>query len=112
MVTTKKTMVLAKAPIVGKAKLVERVHNSKGKKNNLTKSQIEAVISGVLEEIKKSLIKKEEIRLPSYFSLKTAVQATRMAMNLQTGKKMTIPAKRVPKIKFSLDLKEEIAKAK
>ena len=33
-------------------------------------------------------------------------------MNLQTKKKMTIPAKRVPKIKFSDDLKKEIGKKK
>jgi len=33
-------------------------------------------------------------------------------MNLQTKKKMNIPAKRVPKVKFSKDLKEEIGKKK
>jgi len=46
------------------------------------------------------------------FSLKTATQAARVAMNLQTKKKMTIQAKRVPKVKFSTDLKEAIAKKK
>jgi nucleoid DNA-binding protein len=35
-----------------------------------------------------------------------------MAMNLQTGKKMKVPAKRVPKCKFSMALKEGIAKKK
>lgn len=66
----------------------------------------------MLEEIKKSLVKGEEIRFPSYLSLKTATQKARIAMNLQTKKKMSIPAKRVLKAKFSLDLKEAIAKKK
>ena len=33
-------------------------------------------------------------------------------MNLQTGKKMKVPSKRVPKCKFSMALKEEIAQKK
>jgi nucleoid DNA-binding protein len=36
----------------------------------------------------------------------------RVAMNLQTKQKMTNPVKRVPKAKFSSDLKEAIAKKK
>jgi len=98
--------------IVGKSKIVERVYNAKGQKLSLTKSQIEAVVSEILEETKKSLLKGESIRFPGYFSLQTIVQKPRVAMNLQTKKKMTIPAKRVPKFKFSKDLKEEISKKK
>ena len=108
MVIVKKTS----SPIVGKSKLAEQVYNSKGKKNSLTKAQVELVLSEVLEEIKKTLIDGKEIRLPGYFTFKTAVSKPRVAMNLQTKKKMTIPAKRVPKIKFSVDLKEGIAKKK
>jgi nucleoid DNA-binding protein len=33
-------------------------------------------------------------------------------MNLQTKKKMKVPSKRVPKCKFSTNLKEEISKSK
>src|SRR4051812_24951426 len=95
------------APIVGKSKLAEQVY-LKAKKHSLTKSQVEAVIGLLLEEIKRSLIKGDEIRFPSYFSMKTTMSKARMAMNLQTKKKMSIPAKRVPKAKFSVDLKGEI----
>ena len=98
--------------IVGKSKLAERVYNAKGRKLSLTKSQIEAVISETLEQTKKSLLKGESIRFPGYYSLKTVVQEPRVAMNLQTKKKMNIPAKRVPKAKFSDDLKEGISKTK
>src|SRR5437588_10500802 len=95
--------------IVGKAKLAERIYNGKGHRLSLTKAQIEAVISEVLEETKKSLLKGESIRFPGYFSLQTVLQKPRVAMNLQTKKKMNIPAKRVPKAKFAVDLKKEIS---
>jgi DNA-binding protein HU-beta len=101
-----------KTSLVSKKTLTDRISEKLSKKNNLTKNQIDAVLSEYLEETKKALIKGEEIRLPSYFSFKTTMQKPRVAMNLQTKKKMTIPAKRVPKIKFSSELKEQIARKK
>jgi len=112
MVNSKKTAVSTTVSIVGKSKLAERVYNSQGKKNSLTKSQIETVIGEALEEIKKSLIKKEEIRFPSYFSVKTFMAKPRTAMNLQTKKKMMIPAKRRVRFAISLDLKKRVADGK
>ena len=94
--------------ITGKSQLIDRI----SKKVKLTKSEIDGVIANFLTEIKKSLLKGEEIRLLGYFSFKTAITKPRMAMNLQTKKKMKVPAKRVPKCKFSVNLKEEIAKSK
>jgi DNA-binding protein HU-beta len=94
--------------ITGKSQLIDRI----AKKTKLTKNQIEEVFTNFLEEIKNSLLKGEEIRLLGYFSLKTAITSPRMAMNLQTKKKMKVPAKRVPKCKFSSNLKEEIARKK
>ncbi|CFW93455.1 putative DNA-binding protein HU [endosymbiont DhMRE of Dentiscutata heterogama] len=111
MVTVRKTKA-SSASIVGKAKLAERVYNGKGRRLSLSKSQIEATISETLEEIKKALLKGESLRFPGYFSLQTVLQKPRVAMNLQTKKKMSIPAKRVPKAKFSIELKKEISKKK
>jgi len=103
----------SKTTIVGKKLLGERITDSlKRKKVSITKIQTETVINEFLEEIKKALIRGEELRFPGYLSLKTTLQKPRVAMNLQTKKKMTIPAKRVPKVKFSEDLKKEISKAK
>jgi DNA-binding protein HU-beta len=108
---TKKTVKPAKtsSKIVSKKTLTERV-NAKQKKLGLTKNQVESTINNLLEEVKSSLINGEEVRLLGYFSFKTAVQKERMAINLQTKKKMKVPAKRVPKIKFSDALKKEVAK--
>jgi len=104
---------MPKTVIIGKSSLAEKISlQLKKQRLNLPKNQIEMVISTFLEETKKSLVKGEEIRLQGYFTLKTTLQKPRVAMNLQTGKKMNIPAKRIPKVKFSVDLKEEIAKRK
>ena len=97
---------MSKTTIAGKSQLTERI----SKKVKLTKSEIDNVITNFLEETKKALIKGEEVRLQGYFSLKTAITKPRMAMNLQTKKKMKVPSKRVPKCKFSLALKEAISK--
>lgn len=97
---------MTKTNIVSKKILVERIIAGVSKKDK------ELVINKFLEEINKALIKGEKVRLVGSFTLKTAVRKPRIAMNLQTKKKMTVPAKRVPKVKFSSDLKEAIAKKK
>jgi nucleoid DNA-binding protein len=101
-----------KPTLVSKKTLTDRISEKVSKKHSLTKNQIEAVLTEYLEQTKQALIKGEEIRLPSYFSFKTAITKPRIAMNLQTKKKMTIPSKRVPKVRFSEDLKSEISKKK
>lgn len=95
-----------KLTIAGKKQLTERI----AKKTKYSQNQVGRIIDELLEETKKSLLKGEEVRLQGYFSLKTTIAKPRMAMNLQTKKKMKVPAKRVPKCKFSLALKEEISR--
>src|ERR1043166_9583440 len=99
---------MPKTTIAGKKQLTERI----AKKTKFPQTQVGKIIDEFLEETKKALMKGEEVRLQGYFSLKTAITKPRMAMNLQTGKKMKVPSKRVPKCKFSMALKEEIAQKK
>ena len=99
---------VTKSPITGKKQLIERI----SKKTKTPQNQVVRIIDEFLLETKKALVKGEEVRLQGYFSLKTAITKPRMAMNLQTGKKMKVAAKRVPKCKFSVSLKEEIARKK
>src|SRR5947209_6048199 len=94
--------------ITGKKQLTERI----AKKTKTPQNQVSKIIEELLEETKKSLFKGEEVRFLGYFSFKTTMTTPRMAMNLQTKKKMKVPAKRVPKCKFSTNLKEEIARKK
>jgi len=109
---TKTTTKKKTSSIVGKNNMTDRISGSVDRKYSLNKNQIGAVLTQYLEETKKALIKGERIRFPGYFSFWTATQAARMAMNLQTKKKMSIPAKRVPKAKFSDDLKMMIKKSR
>jgi DNA-binding protein HU-beta len=97
-----------KSTITGKKQLTERI----SKTTKLPQTQVSKIIDEFLEETKKSLVKGEEVRLLGYYSFKTTITKPRMAMNLQTKKKMKVPAKRVPKCKFSESLKQEISKNK
>ena len=99
---------MPKTVITGKSQLTERI----SKKTKYPQNQVSRTIEELLEETKKSLLKGEEVRLQGYFSFKTAITKPRIAMNLQTKKKMKVPAKRVPKCKFSASLKEEISQKK
>jgi len=99
---------MPKTIITGKKQLIERI----AKKTKTPQNQVTKIIDELLEETKKALVKGEEVRLLGYFSFKTAITKPRIAMNLQTKKKMKVPAKRVPKCKFSAGLKQEITKKK
>jgi len=99
---------MPKATITGKKQLTEKI----SKKTRIPQNQVSKIIDEFLLETKKSLLKGEEVRLQGYFSFRTMITKPRIAMNLQTKKKMTIPAKRVPKVKFSTNLKQEISKSK
>src|ERR1043166_2581653 len=97
-----------KHTVINKKTLIERL-SEKQKKSKISKNEIKEIVSKFLEEINQALIKNEEIRLVGHFTLTTKIRSEGMAMNLQTGKKMKVAAKRVPKIKFSPVLKEAIA---
>ena len=99
---------MPKTIIAGKNQLTERI----SRKTKTPQNQVARIIDELLEETKKSLLKGEEVRLLGYFSFKTTITKPRMAMNLQTKKKIKVPAKRVPKCKFSLGFKAEIASKK
>ncbi|CFW93378.1 putative DNA-binding protein HU [endosymbiont DhMRE of Dentiscutata heterogama] len=92
--------------IVSKEILIERV---KDKNDNINKQDVKNIINDFLEEINKALIKGEEVKLVGHFAFKTVMTKEKQGINLKTKEKITIPAKRVPKIKFSPNLKKEIA---
>ena len=106
----KKTTKTVKKQIASRKVLIDRIFDNIDL--NITKASAESLVSKFLIEINRSLIKGEEIMFLGHFTFKTVTQQAKIAMNLQTKKKMNIPAKRVPKAKFSADLKSEIAKKK
>ena len=94
--------------IISKRDLVDRVRSQ----TNLTKIQTDQTITHFLREINSALLKGEEIRLVGHFTLKTNWKAESKAMNLQTMKKVIVPAHYAPKCKFNLDLKNQIKERK
>ena len=94
--------------LAGKSQLTQRI----SQKTNLPPQQVARIIDELLQETKKALLKGEEVRFLGYFSFKTSITKPRIAMNLQTNKKMKVPAKRVPKCKFSAILKKAISQKK
>ncbi|MDR1670267.1 MAG: HU family DNA-binding protein [Spiroplasmataceae bacterium] len=98
--------------IVAKTTLIDRISDQIAKQHNLTKNQIDTVLSEYLEQTKQALVKQEEIRLTGYYTFKSVMSKPRVAMNLKTKAKMNIPAKLTPKVKFSKELKEVIANSK
>ncbi|CAI2194711.1 3636_t:CDS:2 [Funneliformis geosporum] len=91
-------------PTLSKKQLTENI----SKKTQTPQNQVTKIIDELLLELKKALVKGEEVRFLGYFSFKTTMTKPRIAMNLQTKKKMKVPAKKVPKCKFSTNLKEAI----
>lgn len=92
---------------VGKTTLGERMFISNGKQYSLNKNQMTEIIDLLLKEIILSLKKGEKIMLPGFFSMMIVVRNPRVAMNLQTGEKMTIPSKKAVRIKVSSKLNSE-----
>ncbi|CAG8493971.1 12907_t:CDS:2 [Racocetra fulgida] len=82
------------------------------KNSAVNKQNIKDIINTFLEEINEALIKGEEVKLVGHFALKTVMTKEKQGINLKTKEKITIPAKRVPKIKFSPNLKKEISATK
>lgn len=78
------------------------------KLDKINKNDIKGVINQLLTEIDEALVKGEKVDFIGHFSLFTTEQKAKVAMNLQTKQKMNIPAKRVPKVKFSSGLKMRI----
>ena len=95
--------------IISKKELTQRV----AKNTRISQTQVETVLTELLEQTKKALIKGEEIRLVGYFSLSTHQQPARemtMRFGKDKGKKKKIPAKTVPTFKFSSALKKRVVK--
>jgi len=70
--------------------------------------QINQTIDILLLEIEKALIKGENIEFKGLFSLVVEEQGEKKARDFKTGEMKVYPAKKVPKVKFSRKLKDQI----
>lgn len=89
---------------MNKSELVEAV----AKSTDLTKAAAERAINSTMEEISKSLKKGGDVRLIGFGTFSVAQRAARKGVNLQTGKPIKIPAKKVAKFKPGKALAESV----
>jgi DNA-binding protein HU-beta len=78
------------------------------KECELTKEKAGTAVDAVLEHIKDSMKKGEEVRIPDFGTFKVAKRKAREGRNPATGAMIKIPASRVPKFTPSKGLKESM----
>ena len=74
----------------------------------LTKEKAGVAVDAVLEHIRSSMRKGEEVRIPDFGTFKVAARKAREGRNPATGATIKIPASRVPKFSPSKGLKEQL----
>lgn len=87
-----------------KAELVSLV----AKDTEMTKAASERVLNSMIANVQDALVKGKTIQLIGFGSFSTTKRAARTGRNPQTGKKINIPAKTVPKFKPGKNLREAV----
>lgn len=89
---------------MNKAELVEKVANDTGLSKAAAKGALESVINNIQSTLKKG----DSVVLTGFGSFTVVKRKGRSGVNPATGKKMTIPAKRVPKFRAGKELKDSV----
>jgi len=90
---------------MNKAQLVEEVAAEVG----LTKKDTNNVVDAITQAITNSLAGGEKVALVGFGTFQVQRRKTRQGVNPQTGAKITIPAKDVPKFRPGRNLREAVA---
>ena len=89
---------------MNKAELVEAVSDKTG----ITKKQAGNVIDAITDTVKETLSKGERITLVDFGTFQVRQRKAREGRNPRTGKKLEIPAKKVPKFRAGKNLREAV----
>ncbi|KAA6233155.1 HU family DNA-binding protein [Chlorobium phaeovibrioides] len=90
---------------MSKAELVEKI----AAQSNLTKVDAEKSVNAFINVVTSSLKAGDDVTLVGFGTFTTGDRAERQGRNPQTGKTITIPAKKVVKFKPGKALKDEVA---
>ncbi len=71
-----------------------------------TKKEAEGFINNFVEVVSDTLGKEEEVKIMGFGTFKVMKRKARKGVNPQTGKKLKIPAKKVPKFVPGKELKD------
>jgi len=88
---------------MNKAQLIEKIAS----KTQSTKADAGRWLDAWIETVS-SEMKKGEVRIAGFGTLTSAKRAARNGVNPQTGKKIRIPARRVPKFRPAQELKNNV----
>jgi len=77
-------------------------------KTGMKKKDTETVVNGLIDVVKETLKKGDKIALIGFGTWGVRERAKRTGVNPKTGKKMTIPAKKVPYFKPGKELKQAV----
>ena len=89
---------------MNKQELVDSV----AKKTGLPKTKAQDAVQAMIETIKASLKKGDEVRLVGFGTFSVAKRAATTGRNPRTGEKINIPASKQPKFKAGKELKEAV----
>lgn len=96
------------AKVITKSDLVDQI----AKKLKMSKVKTADAVNLMIQSISKEVAKGNKVQLIGFGSFSSAKRAKRNGRNPQTGKKMSIPAKKVPKFSAGKALKDAVAKKK
>lgn len=94
---------MARKPM-GKTDLIDAVAKAAGLEKTKAKAAVENTISIVTKELKRG----GRVQLTGFGTFSTARRKKRMGVNPKTGRKITIPARKVPKFTAGKALKDAI----
>jgi DNA-binding protein HU-beta len=89
---------------MNKKELVDQVSEATG----YHKKEVKEVLEGVTEAITKALEKGEKVQLVGFGTFEVSKRAAREGRNPQTGKKIKIAARKVPKFRPGKALKDKV----
>ncbi|MCH7471329.1 HU family DNA-binding protein [bacterium] len=95
---------MAKKPM-GKTDLIAAVAKACKMEKTKAKAAVDATISIITKELKRN----NRVQLTGFGTFSTARRKKRMGVNPKTGKKIVIPARKVPKFTAGKGLKDIIA---
>lgn len=89
---------------MNKSELVDELYES----NNLTKKECRDLVTSMVDTITETVSSGEEVRLINFGTFKPNSRKATVKRNPQTGKKINIDAKVVPKFKPGKGFREEV----
>ncbi len=89
---------------MNKSELIEAL----AKNTQLTKVDVESVLNGMIDTVKKTIKKGDDVTLIGFGTFTKTKRKARMGRNPQTGKEIKIPAMTVPKFRPGREFKDAV----